>query len=256
NPPNNPAAGTEDYCQTETVSKTVLNTGESLDITATAKNADIKTFTWKFYNLDNLDASNNPKSIKFDTTNFEKTVSLGVTASSQTLTLNFSEIDKADKNWNYYAPKPKNIRIDAYFANAAGKISKYDANCSKSFKSAAIDATPTPNPKCDCKTNGSCHNKCFFDWFPDVTPSTPKCNLDNSIFQSNPTADNKKAWCRYYKKVRGDADGDGQATFLDYFYYVSARAGAKIPPTVNPDFNGDGTVDSSSDRAVIIRSLQ
>jgi hypothetical protein len=41
---------------------------------------------------------------------------------------------------------------------------------------------------------------------------------------------------------------------MDYFYYVGAVNGGRIPPSVNPDFNGDGEV-GTSDRVIIIRSL-
>jgi hypothetical protein len=57
-------------------------------------------------------------------------------------------------------------------------------------------------------------------------------------------------------RTKGDANGDGKASILDYFYYVSATVfGAKLPPTVNIDFNGDGVV-SSADKAVLMKSLR
>jgi hypothetical protein len=40
----------------------------------------------------------------------------------------------------------------------------------------------------------------------------------------------------------------------DYYYFVSAINGGKIPPSVNVDFDGDGMV-STYDRPIIIRSL-
>lgn len=52
----------------------------------------------------------------------------------------------------------------------------------------------------------------------------------------------------------GDANGDGVADFLDYFYYVSARYGGGVPLTVKVDFNKDGAVDDK-DRQILIPSL-
>jgi len=260
NPPNNTPTPTgapgQAYCQSFTLSKTSLSSGETLDMVATASNSDIKTFTFKFFNLDNLDSAKNPKPIKFDTSEFVITKTLGVTSNTQTVTVNFSDIDKPDLNWTYYAPKPKNIKIDVYFAKADGKSSNYDANCSKNLSSKAVDATPTPNPNCLCKTDSKCDNSCFFDWFPTVTPYQMKCSLEPGIFQTAPSADNKTSWCRAYKRVRGDANADGTVNLLDYFYYAAVRYGAKVPPTVNVDFNGDGIVDSSNDRSIIINSVK
>ncbi|PIV09095.1 hypothetical protein COS31_02000 [Candidatus Roizmanbacteria bacterium CG02_land_8_20_14_3_00_36_15] len=53
---------------------------------------------------------------------------------------------------------------------------------------------------------------------------------------------------------KGDADGNGIINTTDYFYYVAAVMGGKIPATVNPDFNDDGEV-GASDRAIIIETL-
>ena len=57
------------------------------------------------------------------------------------------------------------------------------------------------------------------------------------------------------KKVQGDANCNGVINLMDYFYYVAAVNGGKIPLTVNPDFNGDGKVNAS-DRVIIIKSLK
>jgi hypothetical protein len=55
-------------------------------------------------------------------------------------------------------------------------------------------------------------------------------------------------------RTKGDSDGNGNASLKDYFYYVAAKFGAKIPPTVNPDFNGDDKVDEK-DGEIIIKSI-
>lgn len=116
--------------------------------------------------------------------------------------------------------------------------------------------TPTDNPNCKCNALKNCTTQCQFDKFSDVTtyPNTIKCGLADSVFQTVPTTDNKNRWCRAEKRTKGDADGDGTVTFKDYFYYVTAKLGFKIPASVNPDFNGDNVIDTK-DRDIIIKSL-
>src|SRR3989338_7253789 len=55
-----PAIGTKAYCQRTTISSAVLNPGGGLTITSTANNTNIKTFSYRFYNVDNAG-----KEIKF-----------------------------------------------------------------------------------------------------------------------------------------------------------------------------------------------
>ena len=57
------------------------------------------------------------------------------------------------------------------------------------------------------------------------------------------------------KKAQGDANCDGTVNLLDYFYYVTVASGGRVPSSVNPDFNGNGTVNAE-DRAIIIRTLR
>ena len=115
--------------------------------------------------------------------------------------------------------------------------------------------TPTVNPDCKCNALNTCNNKCTFEKYDDVTYNANiKCGLSKNMFQSNPTDADKNAWCRAALRTKGDADGDGTVTFKDYFYYVTAKLGFKIPATVNPDFNGDNVVDTK-DREIIIKSL-
>jgi len=71
----------------------------------------------------------------------------------------------------------------------------------------------------------------------------PKCGVIANIYQSTPSETDKLNWCKYYLRVKGDANGDGVVNFLDYFYYVSVKsAAAKIPASINIDFNGDGNI--------------
>lgn len=113
--------------------------------------------------------------------------------------------------------------------------------------------TVTPNPNCICNAD-ACTSSCIFDRFGDpITYANPiKCSLSDSIFSTPPT--DKNIWCQRNMRTKGDADGVGGINSTDYFYYVSAVNGGKIPLTVNPDFNGDGEV-GASDRAIIVKSL-
>jgi len=116
--------------------------------------------------------------------------------------------------------------------------------------------TPTSNPSCICNPQGSCNSSCSFNaGFSGIDYTNPmKCNLDNSLFSTTPTSQQKTVWCQRPERTRGDADGLGAVNNSDYFYYIGAVNGGKIPATVNPDFNGDGEV-GSSDRVIIIKSL-
>lgn len=265
--PNLPASttdyiGTKDYCQQVTATKTVLNQGNGIEIMATAKNSDIKRFTYRFLNNDNLTTANKPKPIMFTAAKpygFQN--SLTVTSSTNKISLGFIDFDRKDFNWNYYMPKPKNVRVEVYFQKTDNTNSKLDENCVINFRVNSIDPTPTPNINCKCSTTGNCSAvpPCFFDKFPAPTgfiyANPIKCNLSNSLFPTPPTADQKTGWCRAYLRVRGDANADGKVNLLDYFYYVSVQAGSKVPATINIDFNGDNLI-SSVDRVILIKSLK
>lgn len=115
---------------------------------------------------------------------------------------------------------------------------------------------PTDNLNCKCNALENCKTACTFKKFSDVTTySDPiKCGLADIVFQTAPTADNKTSWCRAEKRTKGDANLDNNVTVLDYYYFVLANSGAKIPASINPDFNGDNVVDTK-DRDIIVKSL-
>lgn len=123
--------------------------------------------------------------------------------------------------------------------------------------------TPTDNPNCGClQATKTCRglqnaNACSFEKFSDITTyqNPIKCGVANNKFQSNPTNANKDAWCRAEKKTKGDADLNGVVNLLDYFYFIHSKIGAKVPATVNPDFNGDNQIDND-DSAIIIKTLK
>lgn len=112
---------------------------------------------------------------------------------------------------------------------------------------------PTPD-NCACE-NETCSATCKFDALPDVIYSPEmKCELDTILYTIPVSGENKNKWCTSSKKTLGDADGNGTVNNTDYLYYVSAVNGGKIPPAINPDFNGDGEI-GFADRSIIIKSL-
>jgi len=260
---NTITAGTEDLCKSIILSDNVINPGEEFTVTATSKNEDTVSFGLGFFNLDNLDTDGKPKPIKFaSTSNFNFVNDFTVTTNFITQKFSFADFDKPDLNWNFYMPRPKHIRVDAYFKKIGITTwSKEDSKCKTTFTVNSIDPTPTPNAACVCAIKTSeCATTCFYDKFPaptGFTYSNPiKCNLPAELFTTAPNAAQRTGWCRNYYKTKGDANGDGKANLLDYFYYKSVRYGAKAPPTINVDFDGDGFVTDSADKAVILRSLK
>lgn len=119
-----------------------------------------------------------------------------------------------------------------------------------------IDPTPPINPACVCDTGDVCNPGCTFSLLPAPSSYTSpiKCSLSATLFDSVPSADNKISWCRATNRTKGDANGDGKIENIDYYYYVAAVNGGKIPVSANPDFNGDGEV-GTIDRAMLIKSL-
>jgi len=256
-----PLTGTGDLCESETISTGVMPNNGFLTVTSNAKNGDMVAFGYAFYNMDNLDAAGKPKPIIFTTVPYSVGREFAVSRKSLTINVNFSDVDFKDTSWNYYMPKPKNIRVDAYFKNTAGTWSQVDKKCQVTFKMNSIDPTPTPNAACVCAAAGTCSTACFFDKFATTTTSpyaysNPiKCSLGADLFMSTPAQADKDKWCRNYYRTKGDANGDGKATLMDYFYFLSARSGQNLPPSVNVDFDGDGYVTEGRDRAVIMQSL-
>ncbi|KKS44943.1 MAG: hypothetical protein UV09_C0052G0001, partial [Candidatus Gottesmanbacteria bacterium GW2011_GWA2_42_18] len=245
-------------CQSATISKTSLVPDDSLTITSTANTSDIKTFTYGFYNLDNLYGPNNPKPIFFTAdTHYIRSDSTTPPVTTNSITVTYDRLNKPDLNWN--SQKPIKIQVNAYFTNSEGKFSAPDANCVVQFNiSSAPTATPiptaTPVPGCLCNTDGSCASVCAFDKFAaPITYANPiKCSLSDSLFPTPPS--DKNSWCQRNMRTKGDADGNGTINNMDYFYYISAVVGGKIPVTVNPDFDGDGAV-SNLDREIVIKTL-
>lgn len=115
--------------------------------------------------------------------------------------------------------------------------------------------TPTPNPTCGCKSDNTCDSSCAFDKYSDVTYANPiKCLRETALVGPTPDTNNEQSFCTRVTRTKGDVDGDGVVTNLDYYYYVAAVNGGGIPAHVDPDVNGDGLV-SPADRTIIVRTL-
>lgn len=119
--------------------------------------------------------------------------------------------------------------------------------------------TPT-NPLCNCvAATNSCTTQCQFNKIASITTYPPndliKCQkLATTRYQTVPTDNQIKDWCRRSNRTKGDADGNDVVNVLDYFYYVSVKSDGKIPAKINADFNGDGVVNGE-DRVVVVRGL-
>lgn len=126
-------------------------------------------------------------------------------------------------------------------------------------------ATPAPSPTqpslpCLCNTNNTCTmTRCTFSKYTNITYANPiKCKpLIATKYVSNalPSSGQETDWCRRPQRTKGDANGDDVIDLVDYFYTLTvANSIAKIPPTINADFNGDGLVNVT-DKQIVIRSI-
>ena len=122
----------------------------------------------------------------------------------------------------------------------------------------AVTPTPTISPLCVCNVQNTCANRCIFSKYTGVTGITYnipiKCSAAASLYSTPPTAAQKNDWCKRPSRTKGDSTGEDKITITDYFYYVQARFGGKIPVLINVDFNGDGIVNAV-DRLIIVRRL-
>ncbi len=119
--------------------------------------------------------------------------------------------------------------------------------------------TPTSKPggqvTCQCNSSSSCTSACTFDTYSDVKYGKPiKCSQPKGQKGPVPKSTDKTGYCLRQERTKGDVDGDGQVTYLDYFYYVQAAGGGLVPVTLNADVDGNGTI-TSADHDIIIRTL-
>ena len=92
-------------------------------------------------------------------------------------------------------------------------------------------------------------NNGFTDSFPGYAVRLYKIDTNQTYNTPTPTQPS----CSL--KRQGDANCDGKVDMTDYYYLVLALNGGETPPSVNPDFNGDGEI-GLSDRSIIVKTLQ
>jgi len=198
------------YCQSATISTNTLEPGQSLTITSTANNNKITKFTYAFYNLDNLNGPNDPKSIMFSKDKIYTVVKSVSPTNKQTITVNYADLDKPDLNWG--GKKPTKIQVNAYFSTGSD-FSLPAVPCVVKFnlrpRSTRIAITPTP-------ANTPTPT-------PTTRPPTPSCS----------------------KKTSGDANCDGLINGADLTIWKCQAAGQTNcgQPNLAADFDLSGSVD-------------
>ncbi len=123
------------------------------------------------------------------------------------------------------------------------------------------EPTPTNVPGCECVpsenapvsgggwfvcASNNCPVNLTANRFPEIHYTSPTvCSLVSSInMPTPPFIQERSLWCNRPLRPKGDADGQNGINHLDYFYYLRAVLRGPLPTTVNPDFSGDGRVDT------------
>ena len=136
-------------CTSSSISKSVLNSGQSLTVTINGtppSGTAIKSFTLAFYNRDN-----GTKPIFFSgTAQYQKVITAASGQTSATFTVSYSEINKPDLNWG--GKYPVNFQVNGYFTLSDGRFSAADGKCVKWFSKGVIITTPTKTPTPPPKT--------------------------------------------------------------------------------------------------------
>lgn len=125
-----------DLCESASISGNLLSPGETVVITAKAKNPNIKNFLYTFSNGDNLssDANQTPYLIQFDPLVPYFISQKSSATAVNTLTISYADLDKPDLNWG--REKPKHIQVNVYFqTEGAGqtKASVRNSKCEVTF---------------------------------------------------------------------------------------------------------------------------
>lgn len=110
-------------------------------------------------------------------------------------------------------------------------------------RTAVVTITGPTTTGCECSSANTCTSICPFTTLTGVTYANPiGCSLASGISETIPSAADKNSWCNRTKRTQGDADGNGSIDAIDYTYYLRTVLSGRIPPNVNPDFDGDGRV--------------
>lgn len=119
------------------------------------------------------------------------------------------------------------------------------SNPGPKYRTVIYTPTPTPTPTpgsvtgCSCQTDDYCSSLCTFEMHTTGVNYGPDNN--RRIKCGPPPGD----FCNRPKRTKGDADGNSRMDIFDYVYWLRGSRGARIPPSVNPDFNGDGVIDGT-----------
>lgn len=105
---------------------------------------------------------------------------------------------------------------------------------------------------CVCQSDNNCHSSCAVyqpeNRLTGVTYTSPyKCTLNlTNQWSTDPTAANKNSFCTRSLRAKGDADGTGGVDeLIDFGYWFRGAILAKLPPGINPDFDGDGVIGNT-----------
>lgn len=141
-------------------------------------------------------------------------------------------------------------KVYMQFGFGTGSNFQWDTATTHTYASNAVTYNPGTG-NCGCNVN-SCTTNCQFTKLPissTISYSEPiKCSLNANLSNTVPNQTDKNSWCNRIKRTLGDANGATNGgdvpvvDAIDYTYYLRAVIGGKIPPNVNPDFNGDGAV--------------
>lgn len=116
-----------------------------------------------------------------------------------------------------------------------------------------VSPPPSPPPPvtgCSCQADNGCSSPCQFTKLTGVNYGLPpgtgpiQCSLPAAVHNIIPTSQDKNGWCNRQLRTTGDADGNGVKDENDYLYWLTAVNLGKVPVSVNPDFDGDGQIDS------------
>lgn len=126
-----------DYCSSISLSTNELKEGETLTLTSTAKTNELKSFSFAFFNKDNLTTGENPtpKGIEYVPGEHFATVFVPLPNEpvyTGSTTVAYEDLFKPDTNWSNKIPE--SIQVNAYFTDGNNNTSQADEACVASFK--------------------------------------------------------------------------------------------------------------------------
>jgi len=114
-----------------------LKSGQYITIKSEAKSKNITEFSYKFYNVDNLNSNKLRNGVKdYEPIYFSKSDPYEIEKSSsktdsKSILVSYDDLNKIDLSTG---SKPKNIQVRSFFTNSEDRISRLDSDCVASFK--------------------------------------------------------------------------------------------------------------------------